>query len=499
MAASKKDLAQKIAVMQVANAGGLVYAKAENSEIWARTENPVFNWGISDYKIVTDYSSLLSNPGSTTLNFTDLVTNLKYLERGKNLGDSVAYATTQVNTLENQLKADISAKIDVDCTVLDKNTLIQTNFFKTLVLADDGDPQKIDAHVLEIQAIAKQALRNNIISAANTIISKSTEDLLATLPDNDKALYQDNAPTVEELKATVVKLAGQVADMYPTTSDGTIIELEENNITLRFWKNLGRENVLSVSYDLAKATVGGSPEYGVKTDPQGNVTITEAGVTHGELNNAISDAISSAQYMDDIVKQEVTQDKDNSIEELHNQVLQEIDNKIEAARPSFLDDAKTEAETLDLVYYNEFKGTFRALVRDLMYPVGSLYWTSKAPTTNEGNPKVLFGGEWKRIKDKFVWAAGDADTVNGEGGSKTAALSSGNLPSHSHTVTIESTNGTTGSANSYPLLYKTDAGKSSSTTSAKITVDGGGNKKSTGDSFSIMPPYVIKYCWERIS
>lgn len=65
------------------------------------------------------------------------------------------------------------------------------------------------------------------------------------------------------------------------------------------------------------------------------------------------------------------------------------------------------------------------------HPVGSLYWTS----VNE-NPAVTFGGgTWTRIKDKFVWAMGDDDTVNATGGAKTVTLEVANLPSHNHSFT----------------------------------------------------------------
>lgn len=65
------------------------------------------------------------------------------------------------------------------------------------------------------------------------------------------------------------------------------------------------------------------------------------------------------------------------------------------------------------------------------HPVGSLYWTS----SNE-NPAITFGGgTWTQIKDKFVWAKGDSDTVNATGGAKTVTLEVDNLPSHNHSFT----------------------------------------------------------------
>ena len=67
---------------------------------------------------------------------------------------------------------------------------------------------------------------------------------------------------------------------------------------------------------------------------------------------------------------------------------------------------------------------------NLIYPVGSLYWSSKST-----DPRELFGGTWTRIKDCFVWAKGDSDTVNATGGSKTVTLETSNIPLHSHNFT----------------------------------------------------------------
>ena len=69
-------------------------------------------------------------------------------------------------------------------------------------------------------------------------------------------------------------------------------------------------------------------------------------------------------------------------------------------------------------------------VLEAVYPVGSLYWSSKST-----NPKDLFGGKWKQIKGCFVWAKGDSDTVDATGGSKTRTLGATNIPKHTHTLT----------------------------------------------------------------
>ena len=73
------------------------------------------------------------------------------------------------------------------------------------------------------------------------------------------------------------------------------------------------------------------------------------------------------------------------------------------------------------------------------HPIGSLYWSSDST-----DPGQLFGGTWAQIKDCFVWAKGDSDTVNATGGAKTVTLQTANLPSHSHTI-----GGSTGAESSH--------------------------------------------------
>lgn len=226
---------------------------------------------------------------------------------------------------------------------------------------------------------------------------------------------------------------------------------------------------------------------------------------------------------------------------------------------------------------------------DAVYPVGSLYWSSKSTS-----PATLFGGTWEQIKDKFVLAAGSTYTAGTTGGASTVTLSVSNMPSHNHTFTPSGTikmnshshglnnhthsfSGRTdssgkhkhGPSNNLYNSYRPDGGSDSgnglnylsyypnnphwysssganndtkvanennssvntSTTSVSPHLTGyagyhshgfsgttGGNSGNTtsttstgsfsgtqgttssngsGTAFSILPPYVVKYCWER--
>jgi hypothetical protein len=154
------------------------------------------------------------------------------------------------------------------------------------------------------------------------------------------------------------------------------------------------------------------------------------------------------------------------------------------------------------------------------YPVGSLYWTSKASF----DPNIAWGGTWVRIKDKFIYAMGDNDTVNATGGAKTVTLGTTDLPDHHHIFS-----GTTTYGYLYSIAVDNDGVTPSkgfiSYSNARTYKDEGGSEsfryydftmavtptgKATGirntsdatftqTAVDKMPPYICKYCWERVS
>ena len=87
------------------------------------------------------------------------------------------------------------------------------------------------------------------------------------------------------------------------------------------------------------------------------------------------------------------------------------------------------AGTSNQLLYNDKEVILKENFLNLVYPVGSIYWSS-----NNTNPGTLFGGTWTQIKDKFILAAGDSYTNGATGGAATVTLTVSNMPSHSHTI-----------------------------------------------------------------
>ncbi len=70
----------------------------------------------------------------------------------------------------------------------------------------------------------------------------------------------------------------------------------------------------------------------------------------------------------------------------------------------------------------------------LSHPVGSYWWTQ-----DDTDPNEAYGGTWVRVKDKFVFAAGDTYSAGNTGGNASVTLSTNQLPSHTHSFTPEGT------------------------------------------------------------
>lgn len=120
------------------------------------------------------------------------------------------------------------------------------------------------------------------------------------------------------------------------------------------------------------------------------------------------------------------------------------------------------------------------------HPVGSIYISESAI-----DPAGLFGGTWKRITDTFILAAGDKFPIGDAGGTSEVRLTVENIPSHTHQYfrqkalnkeTIGPDTESVYAANTSVMNMKTEP----------YTYATGGDKP-----FSIMPPYVTRYVWQR--
>ncbi len=420
----------------------------------------------------------------------------------------------------------------------------------SIVAAGDGTAViKIDGNaVLSVDANGKLSTNGYQASSNNHIITKIVTDGLKTLIDNldvrvtnieetsDVTVYSNgtlssgadgrynvNQTVIYAATTQNVTLSGTQIIDGTTPADGSLIlvknqdDAKENGIyqysSNSTWARsndfLSPNDLKSQIFNIVNGTTNGGKMFYL---PKVNFTDGSAFGT---------DEINFAEYFASIKA------KANKL------AMRDSAGRVKTETPSAADDAVNKGALLNLIY-----------------PVGSLYWTSKAPNNN-GDPNILFGGTWVQIKDRFILAAGDTYSNGATGGSATVTLTVDQMPNHRHayepkgsivggSYTFKGTSSTTG--DDYPdhthnytntvislseniltsagvgstgIGYindtQTSAGANTRhahnyTPSGTIEVStnpefvGNGsttNYEGGGQAHNNMPPYIVKFCWER--
>lgn len=114
-----------------------------------------------------------------------------------------------------------------------------------------------------------------------------------------------------------------------------------------------------------------------------------------------------------------------------------------------------------------------------MYPVGSIYIS-----VTSTDPKEIFGGEWDRIEDRFLLAAGEQFAPGTHGGEAEHTLTIDEIPEHTHGGVRRNRAGDSGSVST---------GASSDSSDTTSYTDPAGNSQPHNN----MPPYIAVYIWQR--
>ena len=148
-------------------------------------------------------------------------------------------------------------------------------------------------------------------------------------------------------------------------------------------------------------------------------------------------------------------------------------------------------------------------------PVGFV-WKSASPTS----PANIYAGTtWTQLKDRAIIAAGGSYSNGSTGGSATHTMSAAEMPAHSHSG---STSGSGGHGHSSITAKSVKTGhqwdgsnmrneslynrgstgilNNSTTTSTNGSHSHSAsiNATGSGQAFSILNPYIVRYMWERI-
>lgn len=155
---------------------------------------------------------------------------------------------------------------------------------------------------------------------------------------------------------------------------------------------------------------------------------------------------------------------------------------------------------------------------DYIHPVGSIIYINNSSF----DPNIEWGGNWERIKGRFIFGADDETyNLNSQGGELSHTLKTEELPVHSHSITINnaSSSGSVGyifssgttNATSGPFTRTVGTKRNyqiSDTTPVNSwkTVNWSYTHKHTatsanvgsGKAFNMIPAYKAVYIWERV-
>lgn len=149
------------------------------------------------------------------------------------------------------------------------------------------------------------------------------------------------------------------------------------------------------------------------------------------------------------------------------------------------------------------------IIFDIAHPVGSII-----QTTDSRNPSTYIEGgsasKWEQIQGKFILGVSGSHAVNSTGGSETVALTTAQLPAHTHThshtlnLTKGDLRGLDSKTNSY-YIFMTAGGEEgrnfanivslSSVLSGSIA--NGGSSVGSNQAHQNMPPFISLYIWKR--
>lgn len=149
-----------------------------------------------------------------------------------------------------------------------------------------------------------------------------------------------------------------------------------------------------------------------------------------------------------------------------------------------------------------------------IYPVGSIYMSFE-----DINPATIFGGNWERIKGKFLLAAGDANISGDIGGNNEVILKQTDIPQFTGTLCagtgdygvfrgeVKNDDGSTSNLTTgvFSVKQSTETEKkyANSDTAAKNsyyrTVDFSlGYDSASQTAINILPEYIAVYMWRRM-
>ena len=464
------------------------YATISSATNFTDIENPVLKYSNPAGNNVSSLQACLSLTGASA--------DISYRDISKT-GSSYTF-----NLTENERNILRGAAV--------KNTLNVIYYVKTVI----GGNTHYETATRTMTIVNANPTETTVFEEINSTVSDLLESTSAdTIIQNVSSVKMTSSPTSYKY-ASISKVlfkngSGESSDttspyegtITPTTNTfiTTATDSRDNSVSNTYIKNMIDYlpvSINSCTFKRQNATssnivLNADIRY-VQTTFNGNVntpTIKWKMGETGELNT-----LSSNDYSIDTANNKITilpYTTPNTFYLYVNDLLTSVSDRDEVSRgiPTF-EAGEHDFQVNGQFYVADENRTNIKEIRDLIYPIGSIYMS-----VNSTSPNILFGGTWERIQGRFLLGANDSQTTYNAGktgGSVTKTLEVGNLPSHDHGASAgnfisTSSNASPGSqmafaAGEYRRYAMSKTGKTGS-----------------GTAFDIMPPWLAVYIWKRIS
>lgn len=244
MSNPKRTLAEKITIMQAADAGAKIAVKAETSDRYVQVKSPDFNWGISDYTIVNDNRAMLEKLAEKAFNYDDLVVKANAILNSQNYQEAFKKS---IKKYKDNVNTEVGKKLDtLDTGVNSTNfdDLKTSSIYTTLMSAygNDEAQAKLREFLKEIDnTVIKPKIKNSIKSVIETSFAEtSVEDPPEATTEKAK------------IQQIVQELTDQAKYKYDKQTAGTVASYQKDGFILNIYKSEKNETHFELIYAAAK-------------------------------------------------------------------------------------------------------------------------------------------------------------------------------------------------------------------------------------------------------
>lgn len=339
---TRKTVPEQINVMQASAAGAPIDVKAYDSRRWQHVDDPAFNWGTSDYKVSLDYTELF-NSTVNSVDYDKLQKTLYCLERGKKLGDAIAYSVDVLQESKSKIAEQVRQNFNTEYQAVQDDITVEdirhTSVFSTVYQSVENKYMKIaeadmeaDASLLQTykslnnyyEQVYKTTVNNEVadmVSELNvTIKGLTTEPTINSLINisNDTIdgiilqqrnktednLYKNEAPTIPQLKERFSGVMNDAMEQYTNALDDTYAFAFDGNVNVTIKKQLEEaEPAINISYDIYNYALNGdsNPQIDWGFNDEGKV-VTVTGITPTEAQSIVDNSYNN--FLNELKKEE---------------------------------------------------------------------------------------------------------------------------------------------------------------------------------------------------